>query len=69
MPWPESAELEYPGSGDELCDASFDVVEGVGERGELLYGVLLALARGSPVPHRRHRRRGWFDRYLLRSRV
>ncbi len=35
----------------------FDVAKGVGERGELLYGVLLPLVGSGPVPHRRHRRR------------
>jgi len=48
----ESVEFKFLGSSDQLCDAAFDVVEGVSERCELLHGVLLPLVRGGPVPHR-----------------
>lgn len=41
-----SAELKVLGPGDQLGDAGFDVVQGVGQRCELLYGVLLPLIRG-----------------------
>lgn len=34
-----SGELEASGPCDQLVEAGFEVVEGVGERGELLYGI------------------------------
>jgi hypothetical protein len=50
--------------GEELGDAGLDVVEGVGERGELRYGVLLPLVGRFPVVHRPHHHRCRLDRLV-----
>jgi len=51
----KSGQVKILSPGDQLSDAGLDVVEGVGERGELLDGILLPLVRRGPVLHRWHR--------------
>jgi len=60
-----SAKFKVLGSGDELIDAGFDVIQGIRQRRQLLDGVLLALVGGGPVPHRPYGRRCWFGCALV----
>ncbi len=49
-------ELKIVGTRNQFSDAGLDVVEGVGERCQLLHRVLLPLVRRRPIQHRQYRR-------------
>ena len=63
-----SGEFESLRLCDQLVDAGFDIVEGVGERGELSYSILLAFVGRFPVVYRPRHRRCRFNRRLIHGR-